>query len=150
MEKYSTPCLNSIPCLLIKSPDSSISKIMIYYHANGQDLINCYDFVKKMSLYLQIDVLIVEYPGYSIYKQEQYVPSSDKILNDVPFVICYLMKIGYSQQNIVVFGRSIGTGPATFIAAKYKIRGLILLSPFTSFKGIVQSLYGPMASLMTK
>ena len=35
-------------------------------------------------------------------------------------------------------GRSLGTGPASFIASKFNCGGLILLSPFTSVRDMAK------------
>ncbi len=47
---------------------------------------------------------------------------------------------GYSQ--IILFGRSLGSGPAVFLAAQYPVGGLILVSAFTSIRAAVQSIVG--------
>lgn len=50
----------------------------------------------------------------------------------------------------MVFGRSIGSGPATHLAAKRKPCALILMSPFTSIKGAVETLVGKWAKPFVK
>lgn len=47
-------------------------------------------------------------------------------------------KIGYEQNSIMIFGRSIGSGPATYLASKHKPGCLVLMSPFTSLKDAVR------------
>ena len=39
-------------------------------------------------------------------------------------------------------GRSLGSGPATFLASKYKPAALVLISPFTSIKNAASDLFG--------
>ena len=41
-----------------------------------------------------MNILIVEYPGYSIYDYE-LTTSAKLILDDIPFVMKYLFKAGY-------------------------------------------------------
>ena len=48
-----------------------------------------------------------------------------------------------------MFGRSIGSGPATYLASKYKIGGLILLSPFISIKTVIKD-HIPFLSCLVK
>jgi len=48
--------------------------------------------------------------------------------------------VRYSQ--IILFGRSLGSGPAVFLAAQYPVGGLILVSAFSSIKAAVQSIVG--------
>jgi hypothetical protein len=45
------------------------SKIMIYFHANAEDVGSCYSFVQYVSKTLKINILAVEYPGYGIYNK---------------------------------------------------------------------------------
>lgn len=61
-------------------------------------------------------VLVVEYPGYGLYKGSDKSPS--KMLEDSIVVFDYLTTVcGVKAQDIVLFGRSIGSGPATYLGA---------------------------------
>jgi hypothetical protein len=63
-------------------------------------------------------VLALEYPGYGIYPGS---PSAEGILEDAICVWEYLTDpdgdIKYNPKDIILFGRSLGTGPATELAA---------------------------------
>ena len=50
--------------------------------------------------------------------------------------------MGIKEQNIYVFGWSIGTGPATHLASQKKVACLILMSGFTSIRDVVQQQAG--------
>lgn len=50
------------------------------------------------------------------------------------------MKI--SPDKIIVLGRSIGTGPATYLASAKKIACLALVSPFTSLRDLIKDKVG--------
>ena len=54
------------------------------------------------------------------------------------------------MNQILVMGRSIGSGPATYIAQKFKPAALILISPFTSIKEVAKSMYGFVGALFVK
>jgi hypothetical protein len=61
---------------------------------------------------------MVEYPGYSIYAGK---PSEQKIFSDADTVIQFLtVVLDVPLKNIILMGRSLGSGPATYIASKYK------------------------------
>ena len=47
-------------------------------------------------------------------------------------------------------GRSLGSGPATYLASKYNICLLVLISPFTSVKDVVRDSFGYFGSIMMK
>lgn len=59
--------------------------------------------------------MAVEYPGYGIYDGS---PDAYTIQKDAEIVYNYLTQIlGIPESSIILFGRSIGTGPATFLAS---------------------------------
>jgi predicted esterase len=61
---------------------------------------------------------MVEYPGYSIYPGK---PSEEKIFSDADTIIQFLtVVLDVPLKNIILMGRSLGSGPATYIASKYK------------------------------
>jgi len=85
-------------------------------------------------------VLLVEYPGYSIYKEDK---DSDKILEDSLTVFDFLINVlKVENSNIFVFGRSLGSGPSLYLSSKRKVGGLILMSPFTSIQAVAENLVG--------
>jgi fermentation-respiration switch protein FrsA (DUF1100 family) len=50
--------------------------------------------------------------------------------------------LGYKKENVIIFGRSMGSGPSCFLAEQFKPRALILMSPFTSIKDVAYNLIG--------
>jgi acetyl esterase/lipase len=121
---------------------------MLYFHGNGEDLTGCHTFLKHLSTYTQISVLAVEYPGYSLYEGS---PSSESIENDGREVMDFLChQIGFDPRNIMVIGRSIGSGPALHVSSLFEVGGLVLLSPFLSLCEVVHDLYGTFASGLLK
>lgn len=47
-------------------------------------------------------------------------------------------------------GRSIGSGPACYLASHHFTGGLFLITPFTSIKDTVKSIYGGVAASLVK
>lgn len=87
-----------------------------------------------------MNILIVEYPGYSIYKADK---SADVVLEDSLTVFDYLTEnLKIDAENIIVFGRSIGSAPATYLCSQRKPAALILMSPFTSLRAVAGNLVG--------
>ena len=50
--------------------------------------------------------------------------------------------LGFRTDQIIVFGRSIGTGPASYLAEKYKPRAAVLLSPYISIREVAKEKVG--------
>jgi len=61
---------NYIPCLFIQEYEQS-SKFLIYFHGNSDDIFTSELFCQHLCENLKMNVIIVEYPGYSIYKAEK-------------------------------------------------------------------------------
>ena len=81
-------------------------------------------------------MIAMEYPGYGIYREyDKSRDLTESILNDSEFLYEYLVwSLNIPQSRIILFGRSIGSGPATHLAAKYKPGALLLISPFKSLQ----------------
>lgn len=57
----------------------------------------------------------IEYPSYGIYKG---TVNENEVLSDAEYIydyICAILK--YEEKNIFIFGRSIGSGPATHLSS---------------------------------
>jgi len=61
--------------------------------------------------------------------------------SDALQVYDYLMTLNENME-IILFGRSIGTGVACYVAEERKPRALILMSAFTSVKNIAKDWIG--------
>ena len=92
--------------------------------------------------------MAMEYPGYSVYKGE---PSEEKILEDTEAMYDYLIhELEFEPKNIILFGRSIGSGPATWLASQKEVGILALMSAFTSIRGVVRDLAGNFLQYLIK
>jgi hypothetical protein len=138
--------IDYIPCLFIKFPSSQSKKLILYFHANYEDLGQTKPIIKRISENLKVNVLSVEFPNYGLYKTAEETKAED-IIKDSEILINFLtnvMKI--SLDNIIVMGRCIGSGPALHLAANYQINALILISPIKSIKEAVKSIFDKYAS----
>ena len=137
-----------IPCLLLTYPGGS-AKLMLYFHANAEDLGRAYKFLSIVHTYLRMHVLAVEYPGYGVYTESPggTGTSADKITADADAVYRFLKdKLKWREADILVCGRSIGSGPACYLAASNAPGGLVLVSPHTSIRGVVKDqIFGSLA-----
>lgn len=61
------------------------------------------------------------------------------ILNDARAVIKYVNEeLKYPMDRIILFGRSIGSGIAVQMAGEFNIRGLVLISAYTSIRDVIK------------
>ena len=122
-----------IPCFFQKNPNSN--NILIIFHCNGVDMFNLSSIIKQLSEKYNINILIPEYPGYSIY----YAPCSSEIcLENTLIIYDFLLKNikNITEKNIYVLGRSLGTGPAVYLSSKRSPAGTFLISPYTTFGAV--------------
>lgn len=63
--------------------------------------------------------------------------TEDNINQDALYVYDFINKVmGIDEENILVYGRSIGSGPATYVASKRKPGCLFLMSAFKSIRAV--------------
>lgn len=87
---------------------------MLFFHGNAEDLGIARPFLNQIRKSLRISILAVEYAGYGLFEGKK---SSDGLLTDCLTVFDYLtneMKV--AQEDVILFGRSIGSTPACYIA----------------------------------
>lgn len=128
-----------IPCMWFPAPRSAA--VLLFFHGNAEDLGMSFSFVRHMRDQFKLNVLAVEYPGYGLFN---YVSPSEAALKEVAttairFVLDE-MKVAYEQ--VMLFGRSIGSGPAVHLASQFPVGGLILVAAFASVKEVIRSLIG--------
>lgn len=79
----------------------------------------------------------MEYPSYGVYKKEN--PTEKVIFEDTLAVYDWAVSsLKFKSNNIFSFGRSIGSGPATYLASKKEIGMLILFSPYTCLRDVAK------------
>lgn len=82
----------------------------------------------------------MEYPGYGVYEGD---PDADQIALDAQNVFDYLTIVQkIPDKSIILFGRSIGSGPSSLLASCRSPCALLLMSPFMSIRDIVREKAG--------
>jgi len=95
----------------------------------------------------QAHVFVVEYPGYGICPG---APCTAPGVVENAFTAFRFINeiIGWPHHDIIVFGRSIGCGPAISLAVEYNVFGLVLVSPMLSVREFMRDVTGPLANLV--
>lgn len=130
---------DGIPCLWFPAPRAAT--VIVYFHANAEDLGMSYALLKHMRDQFKVNVLAVEYPGYGLLSH--MTPSEEGVYEVARTGFRYLVdRVNVRYSQIILFGRSLGSGPAVHLAAQYPIGGLILVSAFSSLRAAVRSIAG--------
>ena len=128
-----------IPCLYLRCYKGS-SKVVVYFHGNAEDVGLCYNLMDHVRSALMVHVLAVEYPNYGVYPGET---SAQRLIEDAERVFDFLThECQLSSHSIILFGRSIGSGPATWLASHTEPCALILMSAYTSIRAVARHLFG--------
>jgi fermentation-respiration switch protein FrsA (DUF1100 family) len=77
----------------------------------------------------RMGVLLLEYRGYS---GNPGTPTEQGLYADARAALDWLQASGVASDSVVVYGRSLGTGVATKIAAEREIGAVVLEAPYTS------------------
>lgn len=132
--------VDHIPCLYLPHEEGG-NKIIIYFHGNAEDIGLAFDLLYLFGQRMEMHVLAVEYPGYGLYKTQK--PNEEYIKQDADMIYEYLVKcIGIREKDIILFGRSMGSGPTSYLASRKDPYALLLMSPYTSIKEAAKSLLG--------
>jgi hypothetical protein len=124
---------NYIPCLFYRNPNSS--NYLIYFHGNSEHIFQIEYYGLDFRSYLDMNIIIVEYPGYSIYPCED--PESKIFFNNALIVYDWIKKkFKASDDQIFVCGRSLGTASAIFLSSQRNPKAVFLISAFTSLKNV--------------
>ena len=59
----------NIPCLYLPCSQQGSSKILVYFHANAEDVGLAYALLDSIRQTVKVNILAPEYPGYGIYNQ---------------------------------------------------------------------------------
>jgi len=112
-------------------------KTIVYFHGNAGKLENR---IHKLNHFKDMDVnfLIIAWRGFS---GNEGKPSEEGLYIDGNSAIMWLKNLGLSEEDIVIYGESLGTGIATEIAQNNNFAGLILETPFTSMIEAAKNFY---------
>ena len=136
-----------IPCIFLPDKTSKLSKnFIIFFHGNAEDVFSARSMGKSLHQKIGMNVIIVEYPGYSLYKGES---QADTILQNTVIVYDFIKKeFNLEDKNIFIFGRSIGTSPAIYLASVRKPNALFIVSAFTSIRAVADNIVGPLKYIL--
>ena len=107
--------------------------LVLYFHGNTRSIKGWARYAKDFYRY-QYDVVLVDYRGFGKSTGKR---TEKDMLNDMQFVYDDLAA-RYTEQHIIVYGRSLGSGFATRIASDNNPRYLILDAPYFSFTKAIE------------
>ncbi len=115
------------------NPKQVKEKLIIYFGGNAEDVFFNIDEFSD----IQAASLFVAYRGYGSSSgtpgEKEFFADALAIIDDV--------NVTYSPKQIVLIGRSLGSGVACFAAAHRRVQGVILVTPYDSIENVAQAHY---------
>jgi fermentation-respiration switch protein FrsA (DUF1100 family) len=116
-----------ITAVYLNNPGSEFT--ILYSHGNAEDLGNCLYTLQELHA-KGFSVFAYDYEGYG---KSNGSPTEDHCYRDIESAYIYLTeKLKVPADKIILYGRSVGSGPSCWLAEKKPVAGLILESPFVS------------------
>ena len=107
--------------------------LIIYYGGNGEEVSWNIDDFKRLNNY---STLLLNYRGYG---KSGGRPTQEHLFHDALKTFDYITNdLNIPSDNVVLFGRSLGSGVAIYVASKREVKNLILVTPFDSIRNIVK------------
>ena len=135
-DEENKPVDDYIPCLFYRRKTSP--NFLIFFHGNSENIFQIEHYALDLRSYLDINVILVEYPGYFLKTNKENDPNI--ILKNSLKVYEWIKKTFKASDNqIFICGRSLGTSPAIYLSSQIKPNGpkaLFLISAFTSIQNV--------------
>jgi pimeloyl-ACP methyl ester carboxylesterase len=149
---------NVIPAVFLPAEESPKTDVLlIYSHANAEDIGLLFDYASVLRSALGCAVLAYDYTGYGIATGGV---SEKACFADGEAILRYATGLpspeegaaaaaaatgsapppaglGFTVNQVVLYGFSLGSGVSSYLAARYRVRGLVVQSAFTSIYRVV-------------
>ncbi len=126
-------------------PKDSVRRgAVLYYHGNKQNIERYAKFADNFTKH-GYEVWMEDYPGFGKSTGDR----TEKKLYEQALQIEQMAEVKFGKDSIIIFGKSLGTGIAAYVAAETHCRRLILETPYYSIPDLFSS-YAPIypAALM--
>ncbi|CBZ29835.1 putative serine peptidase [Leishmania mexicana MHOM/GT/2001/U1103] len=121
------------------------SMVLLFHHGNAEDLGGAFSYAQSMACVFRVAVVVYDYCGYGFSGFPDAATPAEvtekSVYSDADHMYAHLLSLGYLAHRIIIVGRSVGGGPACYLAEKHheKVGGLVLISTFTSCLRVVSS-----------
>ena len=126
-------------------PHPQAQHVLLFFHGNAGNISHRRDSIEIFHR-LGLNVFIIDYRGYG---KSQDSPSEQGIYQDATAAWEFLAtEKGFTSQQIIIFGRSLGGVIAAKLAAEVQPRGVILESTFSSARDFARVVFPILARLV--
>ena len=115
-------------------PDDTLEKgVVLYFHGNRENISHYAQYSNNFTKNLY-EVWMPDYPGFG----KSTGDFTEKVLYEEALQVYKMARIKYKPQQIIIYGKSLGTGIAAQLASVRDCKMLILETPYYSFTSLVR------------
>ena len=135
-EEVSIPVNNDDTISMIKFfPEDSLRKgVVVYYHGNMDNIEHYAAFADNFTKH-GYEVWMEDYPGFG----KSTGTRTEKKLYEQALQVQKMAAARYNADSIIIYGKSFGTGIATYVASVTNCKKLILETPYYSIPDLFNS-----------
>jgi len=113
-------------------------KMILFCHGNGGNISHRIETIEIIN-HLGYDLFIFDYRGYG---KSNGVPTERGLYQDALGAYDFLIEKGYTGDDIILYGRSLGGAVAIYLATMVEVSGLIIESSFSSIYALSYDVFG--------
>jgi fermentation-respiration switch protein FrsA (DUF1100 family) len=135
-EEVNLPLNGSTNINMVKffSTDTATKGVVLYFHGNKTNITRYAKFANTFTKN-GYEVWMPDYPGYGKSTGKRTEP----ILYEIGEQLYKMANAKFKEQQIIVYGKSLGTAIAAYVTANHKPQQLILETPYYSIPSLFSS-----------
>lgn len=123
------PAKDGTPITAVHLPNPAARYTLLYFHGNAEDLGGIFDHLTALHAH-GFAVVAMDFRSYGLTPG---TPSEANVFSDATAVYRHVTdRLGVPANRVILYGRSLGSGPAVELAAREPVGGLILQNAFVS------------------
>ncbi|XP_074590064.1 uncharacterized protein LOC141845983 [Curcuma longa] len=118
-----------IVAVYVRNPMASST--LLYSHGNAADLGQMYELFLELGIHLRVNLFAYDYSGYG---QSTGKPNEQNTYADIEAAYkCLVEQYGTKEEEIILYGQSVGSGPTVNLATQLpRLRAIVLHSAILS------------------
>ncbi|HEV8284503.1 MAG TPA: alpha/beta fold hydrolase [Chitinophagaceae bacterium] len=124
---------SNLNIIQFSSNDTVTKGVILYFHGNKKNI----SWYAKYPPYFTrhgYEVWLIDYPGFG----KSTGKFTEKILYEWAMQLYRLANTRFTPENIIIYGKSMGTGIAAQLASKVNCKRLILETPYYDFPSVIK------------
>lgn len=114
----------------------SRAETIVYYGGNAEELSGRIDDITRLG---DFNYLLINYRGYG---DSSGLPGEEALKADaIALLEAAAGRYGFAIEEVILIGRSLGSGVAVAVAATYPVKGLVLVTPYDSVLEVARARY---------